>query len=95
MLKKYDLIKNTAIFKPEHPFCASIWELRKQGLDRQLTAEEWARVIYHLCKHRGFHWVSKAEKLKDDGDTKGESGKVKKGLSSTNALMKAKGYRTV
>ncbi len=93
LLKKHGVISNVNCFKPENPCTTSLWELRKQGLDRLLNSEEWARVIYHLCKHRGFHWVSKAEKLKDD-DSAGESGKVKKGLATTNKLMKVKGYRT-
>ena len=93
LLKKHHLIADVAIFKPENPFAISLWELRKQGLDRLLSAEEWARVIYHLCKHRGFHWVSKAEKLKED-DSAGETGKVKKGLAATSKLMKDKGYRS-
>ncbi|MDV7399173.1 hypothetical protein RZS08_47625, partial [Arthrospira platensis SPKY1] len=52
------------------------------------------RVIYHLCKHRGFHWVSKAEEAKAEEDAKGEGGRVKKGLADTAARMAAKGYRT-
>lgn len=94
LLKKHGLIDDVSIFKPEHPFVISLWELRKQGLDRQLTSEEWARVIYHLCKHRGFHWVSKAEEKKAEEDSKGEGGKVKQGLAGTARLMKEKGYRT-
>ncbi len=93
LLKKHGVINDVALFKPENPFTVSIWELRKEGLDGLLNPEEWARVIYHLCKHRGFHWVSKAEKLKED-DSAGETGKVKKGLAATNKLMKDKGYRT-
>lgn len=72
----------------------STWQLRKEGLDRPLLAEEWARVIYHLCKHRGFHWVSRAEEKAAESDAKGEGGKVKQGLKGTNARMKEKGYRT-
>ena len=94
LLKKQDLIADVAIFKPGNPFATSLWELRKQGLDRLLTHEEWARVIYHLCKHRGFHWVSKAEEKKAEEDIKGEGGKVKQGLAGTTRLMKEKGYRT-
>ena len=59
-----------------------------------LTGDEWARVIYHLCKHRGFHWTSRAEEKQADGDSKGESGKVKQGLAGTAKLMKEKGYRS-
>lgn len=71
----------------------NLWQLRVDALNRKLTPEEWARVIYHLCKHRGFHWVSKAEKLKDE-EGASETGKVKKGLAGTTKLMKEKGYRT-
>ena len=70
----------------------SPWELRRQGLDRLLTPLEWARVIYHLCKHRGFHWISKAEEAAADSDAEG--GKVKKGLKDTTARMAEKGYRS-
>ena len=94
LLKKHGLINDVTIFKPEYPFNVSLWELRKQGLDRTLNSEEWARVIYHLCKHRGFHWVSKAEEKKAEADSAGESGKVKQGLAATAKLMKEKGYRT-
>jgi len=51
-------------------------------------------VIYHLCKHRGFHWISRAEEKKAEADTKGEGGKVKQGLAATNKLMQEKGYRS-
>lgn len=94
LLKREGLIEGADFFKLQPSFAESTWELRKAGLDRLLTPSEWARVIYHLCKHRGFHWFSKAEEAKAEGDAKGESGKVKKGLSHTAALMKEKGYRT-
>ena len=35
-------------------FSKSPWILRKEGLERLLTDTEFARVIYHLGKHRGF-----------------------------------------
>ncbi len=70
----------------------SFWQLRVDALDRRLEAEEWARVLYHLCKHRGFHWVSKAEKKAAEEDTKGEGGAVTKALKKTEQL-KTK-YRT-
>ncbi len=70
----------------------STWELRRQGLDRLLTPLEWARVIYHLCKHRGFHWLSKAEEAAADSDAEG--GRVKQGLKNTKVLMESKGYRS-
>ena len=94
LLQHQGVIADVALFKPENPYAYSLWKLRVDGLNRLLTAEELARVIYHLCKHRGFHWVSKAEEKKAEEDTKGESGKVKQGLAATTKLMKEKGYRT-
>ncbi len=78
---------------PRQPAPVSPWKLRVEGLDRRLTDDEWARVIYHLCKHRGFHWISRAEEKKAEGDKK-EGGKVKKGLSDTQRRMAEKGYRS-
>lgn len=94
MLTRECLIDSAQIFTDQKPFHQSLWKLRIEGLDRQLQAEEWARVIYHICKHRGFHWISRAEEKKAEGDNKGESGKVKQGLAGTAKLMQEKGYRT-
>jgi CRISPR-associated endonuclease Csn1 len=75
------------------PAPVSPWKLRTEGLDRPLSDDEWTRVIYHLCKHRGFHWISRAEEKKAEGDKK-EGGKVKKGMSDTQRRMIEKGYRS-
>ena len=94
LLKRQGLIGSAQLFQSQQAFQNSLWQLRVNGLDRLLTSEEWARVIYHLCKHRGFHWTSRAEEKQADGDSKGESGKVKQGLAGTAKLMKEKGYRS-
>jgi CRISPR-associated endonuclease Csn1 len=94
LLKRHGAIGDLRIFTPERPFTSSLWRLRIEGLDRLLTTEEWARVIYHLCKHRGFHWISHAEQKKAESDEKGEGGKVKQGLAGTARLMTEKAYRT-
>lgn len=93
-LKQRGLIDDTRMFQPQHPYTQSLWQLRIDGLDRSLNREEWARVIYHICKHRGFHWSSKAEEKQADSDSKGEGGKVKQGLAGTAKLMKEKRYRS-
>ena len=72
-------------------FCPQLWQLRV-ALDRRLTDEEWS--AYLPCKHRGFHWISRAEEKAADGDSKGEGGAVKKGLAGTKKLMLEKSYRT-
>ena len=92
LLKREGLIDDMALIR--QPTVTSPWRLRVDGLDRKLNADEWARVIYHLCKHRGFHWISRAEEKKAEGDSKGEGGRVKKGLSDTKRRMDEKGYRS-
>ena len=94
LFKKEGLINQPNFFKKQPSFKESSWQLRVDGLDRLLTPEEWARVVYHLCKHRGFHWISKAERVKAENDAKGEGGKVKQGLAKTSLLMEEKNYRT-
>ena len=92
LLKREGLIAQTGDIQRPSP--VSPWQLRVDGLDRLLTGDEWVRVIYHLCKHRGFHWISRAEEKQADADSKGEGGKVKQGLAGTAKLMKEKGYRS-
>jgi CRISPR-associated endonuclease Csn1 len=94
VLKRHGVISDTQLFDPQHPYAPSLWRLRVEGLDRQLNAEELARVIFHLCKHRGFHWISRAEEKAAEADSKGEGGKVKQGLAATTRLMREKGYRS-
>lgn len=94
-LKREGVIDNIKVLK-QQPVKGSkapeLWRLRVEALDRKLSDEEWARVIYHLCKHRGFHWISKAEAKAADKDAEG--GKVKQGLAGTRRLMQEKNYRT-
>lgn len=95
ILKKYELISDTQLFKNNFVVHDNVWQLRVEGLNRLLSPLDWARVLYHISKHRGFHWISKAEERKAAGDEKSEGGKVKQGLNATYSLMQAKNYRTV
>lgn len=94
LLKRAGMIASPRLLRDQAASPVSPWQLRVEALNRKLAPEEWARVIYHLCKHRGFHWVSRAEEKKAGEDAKGEGGKVKKGLAATAKLMQEKGYRT-
>lgn len=97
LLKREGLIASVDTLKqqPAKGFkTPDLWQLRVEALERKLESEEWARVLYHICKHRGFHWISRAEEKKVDSDTKGEGGKVKQGLAGTAKLMSEKNYRT-
>jgi CRISPR-associated endonuclease Csn1 len=69
---------------------ASPWELRATGLDRVLTSNEWAAVIYHLVKHRGFQSNRKSEVKADE-----KAGQMLSGVKANHALMQEKGYRTI
>lgn len=94
LVKLARLLKRSGLDSdPRQPAPISPWKLRVAGLDRRLTDDEWGRVIYHLCKHRGFHWISRAEEKKAEGDKK-EGGRVKQGLSDTQRRMVEKGYRS-
>lgn len=93
LLQKEGLISHAAMFKKQKPFHESLWKLRVEALDKLVNNEEWARIIYHICKHRGFYWTSKAEEAASDKEAEG--GKVKKGLASTRQLMETNNFRTV
>ena len=93
LLKRAGLLPDVHQIHQAAPAIASPWKLRVEGLDRRLSDQEWTRVIYHLGKHRGFHWISKAEKKKAEGDKK-EGGRVTQGLTDTQRRMTEKGYRS-
>lgn len=72
------------------PTTKTPYELRAEGLDRRLTATEWARVLTQICKRRAY----KSMRLSPEKD-KDEEGIVKQAIAANKALMQAKGYRTV
>ena len=69
---------------PDH-----VWRLRAEGLDRRMDGEEWARVLIHLARHRGFKSLSKRERL----DNRSDAGKALQGIAQLQ--LAAAGYRTV
>lgn len=66
------------------------WELRVEGLDRVLNQKEWAIVLYHLVKRRGFQSNRKSEIKVDE-----KAGKMLDGVKTNQSLMAEKGYRTI
>lgn len=93
LLKRYGVVTATGDLTTPSACARSPWQLRVEGLDRRLDPHEWARVLYHLCKHRGFHWISRAEERKASEDEEG--GRVKQGLAGTRKRMLERRYRTV
>lgn len=67
----------------------SPYELRFEALNRKLEPLEFARVILHIAKHRGYG-NKHAKDLNDD-----DSGKVKKAISQNADIMSQKGYKSV
>lgn len=77
----------------------SPWELRSKGLTQKepLSPQEWAQVIFHIVKHRGFKFFSKSEdptkSTGEDEDTtdttaKAEREGLREGISYTANLLK-------
>lgn len=75
----------------------SPWQLRAEGLTRPLIKQEWAQVIFHIVKHRGFKFFSKSEdptkSESDDKDTpdsaaKAERDGLRDGLTYTSEILK-------
>ncbi|MCI8484420.1 MAG: type II CRISPR RNA-guided endonuclease Cas9 [Lachnospiraceae bacterium] len=69
-----------------------VYQLRCEALDRKLKEEEFAQILLHIAKHRGFHSTRKAE-LIDKKDK--ETGAVLSATKENKKLMETQGYRTV
>ena len=117
LAKEFNLIEDNfdrdAIFKPKKGDKESnwdIWTIRKEALERKITDIELFRVLYHIAKHRGFHFHTKAEFLSEEDAKKirkdkkqgaeesekdKEDKKVKQGLRRIQKLLIEGGYRTV
>ncbi|MCI8326816.1 MAG: type II CRISPR RNA-guided endonuclease Cas9 [Lachnospiraceae bacterium] len=90
LFEKEGLIQIEDFMERYHsPNLPDVYKLRYEGLDRKLEDEEFAQVLLHIAKHRGFRSTRKAE-LKE-----GDNGKVLKATKENQERMKEKGYRTV
>lgn len=65
------------------------WKLRAEGLDRKLTGPEFAVVLGHIAKHRGFRSNSKRKSNEPASD----DSKMLKAIGETQDRLK--NYRTV
>ena len=73
------------------------WQLRVEGLDRQLAPREWAVVLTHLAKRRGYR-SNRKEEAAIESDKSEEAEEKKKVLAAVGANKKpleAGRYRTV
>lgn len=88
LLKLSAFLKDTILEGKDLTFVpCDIYKLRAEALDRELSNEELARVLYSIFKHRGFKSNRKSEVLNQG---------TEKELSAINAnSKKVKNYRTV
>lgn len=68
------------------------WQLRVQGLDRKLEPKEWAAVLLHLVKHRGY--LSQRKSEENEEASKSELGRLLSGVAENSRLLKEGKYRT-
>jgi CRISPR-associated endonuclease Csn1 len=68
----------------------SPWQFRTDGLDRKLEDSEWAIVLYHIIKHRGFQSNRKSEAKFDE-----KTGEMLSGVTANQQRMQNAGWRTV
>ncbi len=95
LLRLARLMKRTGLIERAEPQAFALaetspWDLRAEGLDRQLTPTEWAAVLYHLVKHRGFQSTRKSE-AKDDE----KAGQMLSGVSANQQRRKDGNWRSV
>lgn len=88
LMKREGLINEA---KPQVFHNVQSWQLRAQGLDRLLQPNEWAAVLYHINKHRGYHSTRKSESAKKDSDT----GAILSGVAHNKQQLKELGCRTI
>ena len=67
-----------------------VWQLRVEGLDRKLERQEWAAVLLHLIKHRGYLSQRKNESKSENK----ELGALLSGVASNHKLLQQATYRT-
>ncbi|MDP8162702.1 type II CRISPR RNA-guided endonuclease Cas9 [Pasteurella skyensis] len=66
------------------------WELRVKGLDYKLAPKEWAAVLLHLVKHRGY--LSQRKNESDTADK--QLGALLSGVKENHTLLQENEYRT-
>ncbi len=74
------------LYKTEN-YKKDVWDLRKEALERSLTNEEFARILTHIAKRRGFKSLRKTEEAKTVGD-------LLKGIQRTKQEIEEGGFLT-
>ena len=67
-----------------------VWQLRVEGLDRKLECQEWAAVLLHLIKHRGYL----SQRKNGSKSENKELGALLNGVDNNHKLLQQATYRT-
>ncbi|WP_429945948.1 type II CRISPR RNA-guided endonuclease Cas9 [Bibersteinia trehalosi] len=92
LLKARRLLKHHQIVNAEEltQLPNQCWELRVKGLDSPLSNKEWASVLLHLLKHRGYLSQRKNEAQSADK----EMGALLSGVANNHKLLMENNYRS-
>nr|WP_314765267.1 type II CRISPR RNA-guided endonuclease Cas9 [uncultured Neisseria sp.] len=98
LLRTRRLLKHEGVLTPEdfdeNGFIKLLpntpWQLRTAALDRRLAPLEWAAVLLHLVKHRGYLSQRKNEEQTADK----ELGALLKGVADNTHALQAGNFRT-
>ncbi|MCI5764354.1 type II CRISPR RNA-guided endonuclease Cas9 [Actinobacillus porcinus] len=86
------LFKNEGLIddvKANHKLPNNVWELRVKGLDQKLNNEEWAAILLHFVKHRGFKSSRKHQPKNDE-----KQGQLIKGINDNKTFLASELYRS-
>lgn len=67
-----------------------VWQLRVKGLDQKLERQEWAAVLLHILKHRGYLSQRKNESKSENK----ELGALLSGVAANHQILQSAEYRT-
>ncbi|MDR2152363.1 MAG: type II CRISPR RNA-guided endonuclease Cas9 [Helicobacteraceae bacterium] len=83
-------------FAKRDPRFIDIWRLRHEALSRKIDGREFARVLTHIAKRRGFKFVTKSEekKIKEEGKKEDEK-KMLSGIQSLQEKFAISGCETI
>jgi CRISPR-associated endonuclease Csn1 len=79
-----------------HQSNRTLWDVRAEAVERKLTKQELAAVLFHLVRHRGYFPNTK-KLLPDDGTDSAdeEQGKINRATSRLREELKASDCKTI
>ncbi len=79
-----------------HQSNRTLWDVRAEAVERKLTKQELAAVLYHLVRHRGYFPNTKTPLPENESDSVDEEqGKINRATSRLREELKASGCKTV